>query len=72
MSEKAARVVLPVDLRDHFAGHALTNLLTNEFVRQELYAYAKTHGVDSSAALAEQAYVLADAMLKARNKKRKR
>lgn len=57
-SEKAGPVVLPVDLRDYFAAKVLPAIYDDSL-----------GGPDWRDAVANEAYQLADAMLKAREQK---
>ena len=58
--EKAEPVVLPVDLRDWFAGRAMVALLERDLADA---AHAEVAGADN---IARIAYLAADAMLEAR------
>jgi hypothetical protein len=57
-SGKAEHVVLPVDLRDHFAGQALNGLVT-EALKLDHKSWVAT---------AQHAYTIADVMLAERSK----
>ena len=58
VSEKAAPVVLPVDLRDYFAAHALAAMTASP-------DYSKG---PCNTEMADRAFIIADAMLSARAK----
>lgn len=59
-SEKAEPVVLPVDLRDYFAAKAMHQFVAGAFLPP---GYDAT---EAFALIADRAYEMADAMLKAR------
>jgi len=59
---------LGMDLRDYFAAQVLPALIINPTVNQAVFDVAKFNKEANETALSRMAYVIADAMLKARIK----
>lgn len=55
-----------ISMRDYFAAKAMQAIVTNDAMIQRLDMFPAHEGVKASDAIAQEAYVMADAMLKAR------